>query len=234
MDMGDERKMSLSRLSMDTIDSDYQSSAPVNFKSVNELRLLGFDPLSLKAAGFSDVDILTGGFKAAELKQAGFTTETMRQIGLTDNAIRVVGYREEQQIDVLLDLYYETGGSLHWKQSGGWNALVSQIELDRLNASSDKVGINYRPRSQKLLLGSLFGVHYEVDSGNVVIVALPGNGLKGNCRLAKKYNSSNFVSIVGPLLDTIGSLTSLTQLVLSENHLKGIKRNNLYNHFILL
>jgi len=52
--------------------SDTVFSNRINFRDANQLRLLGFDPTSLKSAGFSDVDIITAGFTAEQLRSTGF------------------------------------------------------------------------------------------------------------------------------------------------------------------
>ena len=51
---------------------DVSVSSRINFRNANELRQLGFDPVTLRLAGFNDIDILTAGFAAEQLRSSGF------------------------------------------------------------------------------------------------------------------------------------------------------------------
>lgn len=211
----------------------------INFRDAASLRLLGFDAASLRLAGFSDIAVVTAGYTAAELRDANFSTEQLRQAGLSDSALRVVGYHTEQQVgrlhtqlsliecpftshttllavfssqaDVLASLFRATEGG-KWKDAQGWRELLRTKRVTDHTpahllpvAGAPTPGLQQQQQlSQRFLLAGLRGVRCDENSGEVVRIQLNSNNLSGQ------------------LPAGIGSLTSLTQLVLSDNHLGGI------------
>eukprot|EP01038_Epipyxis_sp_PR26KG_P007983 gene7983-10826_t len=170
----------------------------LNFESAAELRLMGFDPTTLKAAGFSEIDILTAGFTVFQLKEAGFSTSSMVNAGLTDNTIRSVGFHTEQLTEALCKLFKETSGS-QWKDSSGWKEMNNIFTAGKVAMK----GGNINSMSQYLHNHVLFGIKYDSSAGEIIKLNLMQNSLKG------------------VLSDGIGTLIGLKQLVLSENNLKG-------------
>lgn len=174
----------------------------INFRDVNQLRLLGFDPVSLKSAGFSDIDIITAGFTAEQLRYTGFgSVSSLKASGLTDAAMRVVnvsvGNREEQLIDTLLKFYTQTDG-VNWKESKGWKDLKKVVNNVKNGHRNGQTSSEYFKA-----LSSLYGTRFDSSAGEVRRINLQFNSLKGG------------------LMESIGFLNGLTHLCLSENYLKG-------------
>jgi hypothetical protein len=144
-----------------------------------------------------------------------------------------------QQADVLASLFRATEGA-KWKDAQGWKELVrnkrvtDQAPAHLLPAAGAAVSPSLQQQqqqqqqlSQRFLLVGLRGVRCDENSGEVLRINLSSNGLTGVVALLLLSVSTRTCKVfsllwsTGHLPSSIGSLTSLTQLVLSDNRLGG-------------
>lgn len=180
------------------------AASMVDFRDANALRLLGFDPRTLKGAGFSDIDILTAGYSVDQLREAGFDADAINTaVGVLPSAqlLQSLGFGLEQQVATLVELFKDTNG-VKWTQQKNWISLVDDLQT----ASSTKLESGTRLQQQSRLLQrltALFGVEIDSQSQEVERLLLGKNNL------------------VGTIPSGLSALISLKSLVLSDNKLKG-------------
>ena len=118
------------------------------------------------------------------------------------------------QADVLLSLYRATEGSNKWQSSQGWKELLKNKHFSTHHSTahmlpaagastSSSLQLPQQQQQQQLLLAQLQGIQCDLNTGEVLRIQLSNNNLHGQ------------------LPGNLGLLTTIRQLVLSNNHIGG-------------